>query len=191
MSGFVIILFFSYILCMIEIWKPMPVDGYEKDYEISNLGRARSVDRYVNDNGGLKFCKGKILKPAINNCGYHMISLSKNQKLHTFRLCRLVAKAFVPNPYNLPCVNHKDECKTNDIYTNLEWVDYKTNCNYGTRNERISKKQNRKSVRCVETGEVFQSLTEIQRTTKYNRCYISMACRGKFETAYGKHWEFI
>ena len=190
---------------MIEEWKPVPIDEYKEIYEVSNFGRVRSVDRYVNCNGGKKFHKGKILKPAINKCGYQHISLSCNQKLHTFRVCRLVAKAFVPNPNNLPCVNHKDEDKTNDVYTNLEWCDYMYNNNYGTRNERIVKAQSgiykpsckshnetsKKAVMCVDTGEVYQSLSEIQRTTGYNHCNISMACRGKLKTAYGKHWIFI
>lgn len=176
---------------MIELWKPVPIDEYKDLYEVSNLGRVRSIDRYVNCNGGVRFCEGNVLRPAINKCGYQHISLSKNQKLHSFRLCRLVAKAFVPNPNNLPCVNHKDECKTNDVFTNLEWVDYITNNNYGTRNERISKTRNRKAVKCIETGEIFQSLTEIQRTKGYNHCNISMACRGKLKKCYGKHWEFV
>lgn len=190
---------------MKEIWKPIPIDGYEDIYEVSNLGRVRSIDRYVNCNNGVRFCKGHILKPAINNWGYQHITLCKQQKLHTFRLCRIVAKAFVPNPDNLPCINHKDECKTNDVYTNLEWVSYETNNNYGTRNERIGDKQkgiykpsckshneaSKKTVMCVETGEVFQSLSEIQRTKGYCIQNISAACRGKIKTAYGKRWKFV
>ena len=205
MSGFVFLFLFCIFLNMKEIWRPIPIDGYEDIYEVSNLGRVRSIDRYVSCNSGIRFCKGHILKPAINNCGYQHITLCKNQKLHSFRLCRIVAKAFVPNPNNLPCVNHKDECKTNDVWTNLEWVDYKFNNNYGTRNERISNTQkgiykpsckshnetSKKAVMCVDTGEVYQSLSEIQRTTGYNHCNISMACRGKLKTAYGKHWIFI
>lgn len=188
-----------------EVWKPIPLDEYVGLYEISSLGRVRSVDRFIQCNSGIRLYKGQILKPATNNCGYNHITLCKNQKLHTFRLCRLVAMAFVPNPNNLPCVNHKDECKTNDVYTNLEWVDYVTNNNYGTRNERIGNKQKgiykptckthndktSKPVKCIETGEVFPSLTSIQRTYGYNQCNISMACRKKLKSAYGKHWEFV
>lgn len=174
-----------------EIWKPIPLEEYVGFYEISSLGRVRSVDRLLNCNGGVRLYKGQILKPAVTNCGYNQITLCKNQKLHTFRLCRLVAKAFVPNPNNFPCVNHKDECKTNDVYTNLEWVDYKTNNNYGSRNERIGNKQSRKRVRCIETGEEFPSLSSIQRTLGYSHNDISMVCRGLHQTAYGHHWEFI
>jgi len=181
-----------YVIVMIEeIWKPIPLEEYVGLYEISSLGRVRSLDRLVKCNTGTRFCKGQILKPAVNGWGYNHISLSKNQKLHTFRLCRLVAMAFVPNPNNLPCVNHKDEDKTNDVYTNLEWVDYITNNNYGTRNERISSKQNHKRVRCIETGEVFPSITSIHRTKGYSRTHIALACKGVHQTAYGHRWEFI
>lgn len=173
-----------------EIWKQFPLEDYVGLYEISSLGRVRSLDRFLNCNGGVRLYKGKILKPSLIR-NYNYITLSKNQTLHTFRLCRLVAMAFVPNPDNLPCVNHKDECKTNDVYTNLEWVSHKTNCNYGTRNRRIAHKQHRKKVRCVETGEEFPSLVSIQKTLGYSHNDISMVCRGLHKTAYGHHWEFI
>ena len=173
-----------------EIWKPIPLEGYADLYEVSSLGQIRSVDRIVKCNTGYRLHKGQILKPSITR-SYRYITLSKNQKLHSFRICRLVAKAFVPNPDSLPCVNHKDECKTNDVYTNLEWVDWSTNANYGARNEKIGNKQRRKRIICLETGEIFPSLMSIQRTKGYSHNYISMVCRGLKKTAYGHHWEFI
>ena len=104
---------------MTEIWKP--VVGYEGYYEVSNLGRVRSIDKYVNTKCCSKrFRNGRILK-GIKHNEYMWVSLSKDNVKSKKRVHRLVAEAFLPNPQNLPYINHKDENKTNNISVNLEW----------------------------------------------------------------------
>lgn len=121
---------------MEEFWKD--IKGYEGFYQVSNLGRVKSLAKYQKGNGGSIFWrKETILKPANSGRGYLMVVLIKNKKRKSYILHRLVADAFIPNPYNLPQVNHKDENKTNNVVSNLEWCDNKYNSNYGTRNIRI------------------------------------------------------
>lgn len=114
-----------------EIWKS--IEGYEGLYEVSNLGNVRSLN-YCGRN------EIKTLKQGKTKDGYPQVNLSKEGKQKTFRVNRLVAQAFLPNPNNLPQVNHKDEDKTNNTVENIEYCDSKFNTNYGTRNERIRQK---------------------------------------------------
>lgn len=115
-----------------EIWKP--VVGYEGLYEVSSYGRVRSLDRYDSRN---RFLKGRILRLNDDGKGYLRVQLSSNGKAKMYSVHRMVAVAFLPNPDNLPEVNHRDENPSNDNVDNLEWCDGKYNVNYGTRNDRI------------------------------------------------------
>ena len=114
---------------MIEEWRP--IEGYEGLYEVSNIGRVRSVDRFY-----YRLHKGKVLSPTKDRYGYLTVTLNCNGKSKTIKIHRLVAQAFLPNPDNLPQVNHKDEDKTNNNVDNLEWCTAKYNVNFGTRQER-------------------------------------------------------
>ena len=114
---------------MIEEWRP--VVGYEGLYEVSNTGQVRSLDRFY-----YRLHKGKVLSPTKDRYGYLTVTLNCNGKSKTIKIHRLVAQAFLPNPDNLPQVNHKDEDKTNNNVTNLEWCTAKYNVNFGTRQER-------------------------------------------------------
>lgn len=121
----------------IELWKWIP--GYEGYYMVSTHGRVKSVDRYVNGKNGSKcLMKGKILKPGTDKDGYKTVHLSKNGKDKTYFAHRLVALTFIPNPNNWLQVNHKDEDKTNNHVSNLEWCTLEYNINYGTRNKKQS-----------------------------------------------------
>lgn len=117
---------------MEEQWKS--IEGYEGIYEVSNKGRVRSLTRFHTKkcNGGHLFpikINGRILRPRVTKLGYLNISLSNGAKydMTTFRLHRLVAKAFIPNPNNLPEVHHIDHNKLNNSVDNLKWVTSKEN----------------------------------------------------------------
>ena len=117
---------------MIEEWKS--VVGYEGLYEVSSYGRVRSLDRYDRMN---RFWKGRILNLCTDGGGYLFVALSSNGKEKNYLVHRMVAQAFIPNPDNLPEVNHKDEDKMNNSVDNLEWCDREYNINYGTIKDRI------------------------------------------------------
>lgn len=114
---------------MEEVYKD--IEGYEGLYQVSNLGNVKSLNYS-------KTKKENVLKPGIRN-GYLKVDLCKNKTKKTYSVHRLVAKAFIENTNNLPMINHKDECKTNNVVENLEWCTHKYNCNYGTIKERIGK----------------------------------------------------
>lgn len=119
-----------------EVWKD--IKGYERLYQVSNFGRVRSLDRVLKNRWG-NFCKkGVILTPLLFTKGYLGVRLYDgygNGK--TYRIHRLVAETFLPNPNNYPQVNHKDENKTNNRVENLEWCTLEYNINYGTRTTRM------------------------------------------------------
>lgn len=120
-----------------EIWKD--IAGYEKMYQVSNLGRVRSLDRYSWNGYKYWLQKGKILKPCQQKSGYLNVDLSNgHSKSHKDRVHRLVAQAFISNPNNYPQVNHKDEDKSNNKVENLEWCTAKYNLNYGHHNKKAA-----------------------------------------------------
>lgn len=114
-----------------EIWRD--IEGYEGLYQVSNLGRVKSLER-IDEMGRLRL--GRILSPVIDRYGYLRVNLYKEGKRKTFQVHRLVGQAFIPNPEGLPQINHKDEDPSNDRADNLEWCSRSYNINYGTRNER-------------------------------------------------------
>lgn len=118
---------------MIELWKD--VDGYEGEYRVSTLGRVYSYDRLSRQN---HFIKGKYITPNKLRTGYLMVRLYGKRGFKTITLHRLVAQTFIPNPDNLPEVNHKDENKANNCVDNLEWCTSKYNKHYGTCTQRRS-----------------------------------------------------
>jgi len=111
---------------MEEIWKD--IEGYKGLYQVSNLGRIKSLH-------GLS---ERIMKQTLQK-GYLRITLLKNKKQKRFLSHRLVAQAFIPNPENKPQVNHIDEDKENNRVDNLEWVTAKENNDWGTRKSRAIK----------------------------------------------------
>lgn len=112
-----------------EIWKD--IEGYEGLYQVSNLGRVKSLKRL--------HTKERIISHFLNHGGYARVNLWKDNKSKKYSVHRLVAEAFVPNPDRKPQVNHIDENKQNNHADNLEWCTQLENHNHGTINERISK----------------------------------------------------
>lgn len=179
-----------------EIWRD--VVGYENLYQTSNLGRARSLDRWVKSkSGSVRLCKGKILKPGTTKDGYLKVCLCKNGKKKNFRVHRLVAEAFIPNPYNLPEVNHKDENKLNNNAENLEWCDRLYNVRYGTGIERVAEKNtNGKLSKSVlqftldgEFVREWESIAECGRNG-YNQGNVAACCQDKRKSHHKFIWRY-
>ena len=161
-----------------EIWKD--VKGYEGLYQVSNIGRIWSVNRQ------------KYLKPYEGN-GYLKIDLfAKNGKRKKEYIHRLVALAFIPNPENLPEVNHKDENKYNNCVNNLEWCTHQYNNKYGTKVERMIEKIE-KPVYCIELDRIFESgkkAAEYLGMKSTNGIYGCCSNKYGYKTAYGYHWRW-
>ena len=159
-----------------ERWRD--IEGYEGRYRISDHGRVFSL------------LSNKLLSISTNNCGYKCVYLYaagagnyQNMKVH-----RLVAAAFIPNPSNLPQVNHKNEDKTDNHYSNLEWCSANYNNNYGTRNLRAAI-ANARPVVCIETGIIYWGAGEAARQVGiYN--HISECCNGQRKSCGGYHWRW-
>lgn len=118
---------------MNEIWKD--IEGYEGLYQISSLGRVKSLGR----RGKGCSLEDRILKPMVNKDGYCLVNLKDtNHVAKWYSVHRIVAKHFIPNPSNLPVINHKDESKNNNCVENLEWCTTQYNNSYGTVVERQS-----------------------------------------------------
>ena len=117
---------------------------------------------------------------------------SINGKYKRELIHRLVALTFIDNPDNLPCVNHKDENKENNVVSNLEWCSRSYNINYGTRNERASKALS-KAILCIETGEIFTSGKECAESLGTSPDIVSKVLHGKsrYKTANGYHLKFV
>jgi hypothetical protein len=100
-----------------EIWKP--IEGYEGLYEVSNLGRVRSLE-FRNNHSVSK--RTKFISATDNGHGYLIVGLRKEAKRKNYYVHRLVAKAFIPNPDNLPVIDHIDHDRSNNVATNLQWI---------------------------------------------------------------------
>lgn len=108
-----------------EIWKD--IEGYENYYQISNLGNIKSLPRKIINNKGYYISKEKILSAGLSASGYMHIALCRFGKNKTFKIHRLKAIAFIPNPENKPCINHIDGNKLNNDIYNLEWCTHSEN----------------------------------------------------------------
>lgn len=168
-----------------ENWRD--IKGYEGMYQVSNYGRIKSLN-YNHTK------KEKILKGIIDENGYLKVGLSKGGKLDCKRIHRLVAEAFLENPNNLPQVNHKDECKTNNHVENLEWCDAKHNINYGSRNKKCAEKLSRRIDQIDKvTGEVirqWESTVECGRNG-FDFSNVAKCARGVVKQYKGYIWKYI
>ena len=127
-----------------------------------------------------------ILTPNHTNRGYLQVRLSIGGHSNTIAryIHRLVAAAFIPNPDNLPEVNHKDENKENNCVDNLEWCDHQYNMEYSQNKINGWRK---KPVKCLETEKVYASVSEAMEDTGIDRRCIGFACSGKTKSAGGYH----
>lgn len=131
---------------MKEIWKD--VKGYEGIYRVSNLGKVKSLKRKVNiQSGSQRTVNEKILKNQLYSNGYNFVKLSKDHVSQPYSIHRLVGIAFIPNPQNKPCINHKNGIKTDNRVENLEWVTYSENHKHAFRNglKKITEKEKRET----------------------------------------------
>lgn len=164
---------------MEEIWKN--IKEYE-DYQVSNLGRVKS----------LKFGKEIIMSQKIDRKGYLCVNLCKNGKHKKFSVHRLVAEAFIPNPNNYPQVNHKSEIKTQNNVENLEWCTNDYNQKYGNCIMKKSKTVLQKDKHTDKVIAEYNSLRDIERLLGYKRTVISKCCNNAPHclSAYGYKWVF-
>ena len=181
---------------MNEIWKP--ISGYEGYYEVSNTGKVRSVDRIIIDLNKKEIpLHGKELSLGMNNKGYYLVTLSKNNIHKTFLVHQLVAKTFIPNPDNFSIINHKDENPTNNNVENLEWCTQKYNVNYGTGKEKQILKVSKSIIMCdKKTHEPIKEFLNMKIATETlgypisSKSSICEVLKGRRGSALGYWWKY-
>lgn len=184
-----------------EHWKP--VKGYEGQYEVSDKGRVRSIDRYIpyQKNPSKKaHIKGKMKKPFVAHDGYLRVALSKNGKSKKFFVHRLVLEAFSPNPdpEHLTQINHKNEITNDNRVENLEWCTQTYNNNYGNRIEKQAQSLvNGKKAKKVGQYDLDGNLIRIWASTRecerhgFKHTGVSACCLGKWDTYKGYRWKYV
>lgn len=145
------------------------VKNFEGQYAITSCGKVWSYQ------------SRRFLKPTNGNYGYKVVNLCKEGKVKQFLIHRLVAEAYIENPNGFETVDHIDGNKEHNYINNLQWM---------TRSEN-GIKGNNKSVKCLETGQIFNSATIAAREMNLNRGNISSVCRGERGTTGGYHFEYI
>ena len=173
--------------------------GFEGFYEVSNEGRVRSIAVWNAQHK--KVCKRKepVLKSIeTTKDGYKRVLLSYYGEHHHCAVHSLVAQAFIPNPNNFPCINHKDETPSNNVVSNLEWCTYKYNSNYGTLPKRISERMAENHPTAMKVYQfdmngnfirAFKSQREAARSLGIRGENISRNLKGKYKHAGGYIWK--
>ena len=164
-----------------EIWKD--IAGYEGWYQVSNMGRVRSLDRITSKN---RLIKGEIRKLSVTQHGYLNVSLNKNGVSKTYSVHKLVATAFLENPENKPCIDHIDTCKTNNKVENLRWVTHRENINNSLTKKHQKEAKKKYMVWCEELNELFDSVEQASIDLGISIQDIRDNCNGKLEVC-GKH----
>ena len=181
-----------------EIWKT--IDGTNGKYSVSNLGNVRRNEHYtkVTTNNATAFYKERLLKGYKNKEGYITYSLQvSNKNIMVKNGHRLVAEAFIPNPDNLPCINHKDEDRSNNCVDNLEWCTVDYNNQYGTRNEKLKKISGIRVAQYTLDGKLVKIWNSLSEASKSFGCKttvtIGRVCKGVCgrKTYKGYIWRYV
>ena len=184
-----------------EVWKD--IVGYEGLYQVSNYGRVKHLNAIVTTCSGTKTTKERVLTPHIQNSGYLMVDLYKDNKRKNMLVHRLVAMAFVPNPNCLKVVNHKDSTRTNCHAENLEWCTMSYNHKYSYDNNNRRQYMNWKSGKDNANSKPvfandkngkfvfrFDSIAEAERKTGILNNGIVQCLKGRSKTAGGYIWHY-
>ena len=178
-----------------EEWRD--IAGYEGKYQISSFGRVKSLPRFIKsgksrNRKGYRLKKESILQPNVSHNGYLCVCLSNNNKVSCFRINRLVAQEFMPNPDNLPTVDHINRNKIDNRVENLRWADMKLQINNSDIKSRI--KAISKAVKQYTKDGIFiaeyKSVSEAERQTGIYHSSISEYCNGKRKSAGGYIWQY-
>ena len=187
-----------------EIWKS--VEGYENSYQVSNFGRVRTLDRFVDTAKGSRKISGQIIKEFNNIRGYPFVSLWSHSKSMPALIHRLVAQAFISNPDKKPQVNHKNGVKTDNRVENLEWCTSSENKIHGYRMGLLIPPvpmKGMRGIKCPNSRPVLQmdlqtnpifiysSQDEAYEITGVNLSSISKCCRGLRNKANNFKWKYL
>ena len=165
---------------MIEVFRDIP--GYEGLYQVSNLGNVKSLGNGDNNNN---VGKEKMLKLRKDKDGYLTVFLYIHNYKKSYKVHRLVALAFLPNPNNYPQINHKDKNKSNNNVDNLEWCTAQYNVDYS-----VSKPVNQYTLDGIYIA-TYKSIKEASRTTGTDQTGIVDCCKGRLKTSGGYIWKYV
>lgn len=178
---------------MSEEWRD--IKNYEGMYQVSNMGRVKSLERKVpHKGGGERTVKERILKPGIDTHGYMSVVLCIDGKKRTLVVHRLVCEAFHEKLEGKQEVNHINEDKTDNRSCNLEWCSRRENVNFGTRNERMAKAKSKPVAQYALDGKLVKiwiSAIEAKRQEGFNCGNISEVANGNRKTAHGFIWKYV
>lgn len=149
------------------------IEGFNGKYGITEDGKVFS------------FASNKFLKQQISRKGYYSVDLGKGLNYKHYSVHRLVAQAYLPNPNNLPEVNHIDEDKSNNSVSNLEWCTKDYNLHYGSR------MLLNKPVHCIELDKTFLNAGTASKELGVRDDRIRFCCKGRRKTAGGYHWKYV
>ena len=190
-----------------EVWKD--IEGYEGIYQVSNMGRVKSLDRTIkriNNRSDYAKMKGRVLAQFKDTKGYLTTNLCKDGKQSHPPIHRLVAKAFVDNIENKKTVDHINTIITDNRAENLRWFTYKEQVTLneitrerhkkvvienGRKSIKIAHERNKRKTRCITTGMIFDSAKEAGEFYGINPRNISDYCRTKRKARNGMEWEYI